>query len=72
LTYLVIRCQRCGKICVTPQRQKIRTCPFCGFKIRVGKVRPLGEAESQREVRELVTRLKEAGRKGIYSSSHHQ
>jgi len=72
LTYLIIQCQRCGKICVTPQRQKVRTCPFCGFKIKVERVRPLGESESQQEIRKMATKLKEAGRKGIYSSSHHQ
>jgi 2-iminoacetate synthase ThiH len=55
-----------------PERQKVRICPFCGFKIKIEKVRPLGVAHSQREVREMVTRLKEAGRKDIYLSNHHQ
>jgi DNA-directed RNA polymerase subunit RPC12/RpoP len=72
MTYLIVGCQNCGKICIIPEQQKVRICPFCGFKIKMEKIKPLGVAQSQREVREMVTRLKEAGRKDIYSSSHHQ
>lgn len=56
--YLVIQCEKCGKLSLAKAGQRTRTCPYCGNRPNLLKVRVLASAENARSASEILKALK--------------
>jgi len=56
--FLIIECSRCKAFLISKQGQKIKTCPFCNFKLKIFNVKILGIADSLKEAKEQLSLLR--------------
>lgn len=59
VVFVIVVCDGCGRLIVAEGRFKSRRCPYCGFRVWLGRARRVANVESAREARELVQRLKQ-------------
>lgn len=57
-TYLVVKCPRCTGLMLAKASQKTRTCPHCGRRARLLRLKVLGRTVSSIEAVALIQALK--------------
>jgi len=57
--YVVVNCPRCGSIMLAKTVYKTRSCPHCGYRAELRRLRVLGRASSSTEAVALIQALKE-------------
>ena len=57
--YVVVRCPRCGGLMLAKTVQRTRSCPHCGHRAELRRLRVLGRTGSPREAVALIQALKE-------------
>ncbi|MEM3575385.1 MAG: DUF1922 domain-containing protein [Candidatus Bathyarchaeia archaeon] len=67
--YLIIRCERCGKLTLASSNSVSRTCPSCGHRQKVLANPPIASSESPEEIRKILGALKSKGA-GSWTSRH--
>lgn len=60
MSFIVIQCIKCEKLFLCRKKQKTKRCPYCDALIKVSQARKLGEAETAKEAREIISKSKEA------------
>jgi DNA-directed RNA polymerase subunit RPC12/RpoP len=58
VTFVVV-CSKCGGFFLAKADQKTRTCPYCGSRVAVERVKKLGSAKTTLEASNLLQRLKQ-------------
>ena len=61
MSYLVVRCVRCGNLTLAEGWRATRTCPYCGARMDLRKAPVLGRFGSVREAREALSRMRMRG-----------
>jgi hypothetical protein len=56
-TYIV-ECSRCSGLLLAGVDQKTRTCPYCGTRIDLNRVRRLSRAANAMEASEMLRKIK--------------
>ncbi|MEM3552071.1 MAG: DUF1922 domain-containing protein [Candidatus Bathyarchaeia archaeon] len=59
MVFLVIQCIKCGKLFLCMKKQKTKRCPYCNTLVKVSQARKLGEAETAKEAKEIISKSKE-------------
>jgi|YelNatPaOPRAMG01_1025707.scaffolds.fasta_scaffold06178_7 DNA-directed RNA polymerase subunit RPC12/RpoP len=60
MNFLVIQCVKCGKLFLCMKKQKTKRCPYCNALVKVFQAKKIGEAETAREAKEIISKSKEA------------
>ncbi|MGQ9552382.1 MAG: DUF1922 domain-containing protein [Candidatus Bathycorpusculaceae bacterium] len=55
---LVIVCSRCGGLLLAKAEQKMRACPYCGFKVNVRHAKKVASAKNAFEASRILQDLK--------------
>jgi DNA-directed RNA polymerase subunit RPC12/RpoP len=58
MSFLIAVCNRCKGLTIAKTEQKTKTCPYCGFKIRIHEAKKVASAENAYEASETLCRLK--------------
>jgi len=58
MIFLIIVCSRCGGFLLAKAEHKTRTCPYCGSKVNIEKVKKVASAESSHQASEILRKLK--------------
>jgi ribosomal protein L37AE/L43A len=56
--YLIVLCRKCDHPSLARGDQKVRTCPFCGAKLFIGKAKILAKAEDGETASLILRKLK--------------
>jgi phage FluMu protein Com len=59
--YLIIRCEKCGRLTLARSGSASRTCPSCGHRQRISTNPPIASSESPEEIRKILGALKSRG-----------
>lgn len=57
--YVVVNCPRCGSLILAKTIYRTRSCPHCGYRAELGRLRVLGRASSSTEAVALIQALKD-------------
>jgi DNA-directed RNA polymerase subunit RPC12/RpoP len=57
-TMLIVECPHCGGLLMAAERQKTRTCPYCGAKIDLRRAHRLASAEDAFTASSILRDLK--------------
>ncbi len=55
---LIVECDKCKGLMLVGGDQKTRTCPFCGAKVNVQRVKRLASAENSMMASEILKKIK--------------
>jgi DNA-directed RNA polymerase subunit RPC12/RpoP len=55
---LVVACSRCGGLLLAKADQKTRTCPYCGGRIDLERVKTVASAPNAYEASDILRKLK--------------
>lgn len=67
--YVIVVCGKCGGYLLARSDQKTRTCPYCGSRVLMGKVKKVASAEDASKASTILRKLKaKAAVKGEKSS----
>lgn len=55
---MVIQCERCGNLSLAKADQRTRTCPYCGNRPNIQKVKVIASAPTARMGTEILKTLK--------------
>jgi len=58
MSFLIVVCGKCGGFLLAKVKQKTRTCPYCGSKVLVEKVKKVASAKNAYEASEILRKLK--------------
>ncbi|MEM3695126.1 MAG: DUF1922 domain-containing protein [Candidatus Bathyarchaeia archaeon] len=58
MSFLVVVCGKCGGLLLARAEQKMRTCPYCGFKMELCKAKKVASAKTAFEASVLLQNLK--------------
>ena len=56
--FVIVVCSKCGGLLAARIRQKTRTCPYCGSKITLSKLKRVAVANDAREASVILKSLK--------------
>jgi len=58
MTYLVVVCNKCGRLMLAKVSQKTRQCPHCENRIHTEKAKVIASAKTAQEALKLIQALK--------------
>ena len=55
---LILACSNCGGLLLAKADTKTRSCPYCGFTVKIEKAKKVGSAPTVQEASILLKKLK--------------
>jgi DNA-directed RNA polymerase subunit RPC12/RpoP len=55
---LILICSNCGGLLLAKAETKTRSCPYCGFTVKIEKAKKVGSAPTAQEASTLLKELK--------------
>jgi hypothetical protein len=55
---LILTCNNCGGLLLAKADTKTRSCPYCGFTVKIDKAKKVGSAPTAQEASILLKKLK--------------
>jgi len=56
--YIIVVCSKCGRLLLAKKEYKTRTCPYCGFKGYLDKLKKVATAENADDALTILHKLK--------------
>lgn len=59
MPYVVVNCPRCGEFMLARTDNRTRSCPRCGYRAEIRRLRVLGRADSPSQAVKLIQSMKQ-------------